>query len=183
MSFPAGILGQSQLLHLKLVLATLKHTFCLMARCKCRAPDFPEGYQGTGGWGAGLNAAEVHYLILAAGSPQSGDGGAPFPPKAPGKDPPCLFRLPVDPGAPRSLPRSHTAIFCPLFPSARGLLLCAWVFASDFPLFIRVRGHPTAVGPRLNRSHLQAPCFQIKPHSRVLGRGLQTSLPGTRLSP
>lgn len=137
----------------------------------------------TGGWGAGLNAAEVHYLVLAAGSPQSGDGGAPFPPKAPGKDPPCLFRLPVDPGAPRSLPRSHTAIFCPLFPSARGLLLCAWVFASDFPLFIRVRGHPTAVGLRLNRPHLQAPCFQIKPHSRVLGRGLQTSLPGTRLSP
>lgn len=70
-----------------------------------------------------------------------------------------------------------------VFPSARGLLLCAWVFASDFPLFIRVRGHPTAVGPCLNRSHLQAPCFQIKPHSRVLGRGLQTSLPGTRLSP
>lgn len=51
MSFRAGILEQSQLLHLKLVLATLKHTFCLMARCKCRAPDFPEGYQGTGGAG------------------------------------------------------------------------------------------------------------------------------------
>lgn len=110
-------------------------------------------------------------------------GSVSLPPSAPGKDPPCLFRLPVDPGAPQSLPRSHTAIFCPLFPSARGLLLCAWVFASDFPLFIRVRGHPTAVGPCLNRSHLQAPCFQIKPHSRVLGRGLQTSLPGTRLSP
>lgn len=63
MSFPAGILGQSQLLHLKLVLATLKHTFCLMVRCKCRAPDFPEGYQGTGGrgWSQKAEQGALHF--------------------------------------------------------------------------------------------------------------------------
>lgn len=94
------------------------------------------------GVGAGLNAAEVHYLVLAAGSPQSGDGGAPFPPKAPGKDPPCLFRLPVDPGAPQSLPRSHTAIFCPrvsvcTWPSPLRVGLCV-----RFPPFYKGPGSP-----------------------------------------
>lgn len=70
MSFPAGILGQSQLLHLKLVLATLKHTFCLTRRCKCRAPDFPEGYQGTGGRGWSQKAEQ--------GSTAFHEGLAPF---------------------------------------------------------------------------------------------------------